>query len=250
MHEIALASGRLVELMRQSMNDARVEVPNPRQRVAQALLAAGVDHAVSINFLLSRPSPSAAFSAAALFRLELDVLSRGIFFALPEFSSDEEVADFMLNDHMPWVKPPGKKKRRMRLDELIARLRDFVAKVSPGLANEALHLRFSYALDAFNGIVHGGRDVVEAYQEHSEFGLIFHPDFNALANMALHATTLSVLAEMTQLFVVAGLKTVVFSNEDERKRIHEAFLEAGKRVKPPLAATRAKTITVASKDEP
>lgn len=187
MHDIALASGRLAELLRQSLNDARVEAPTPRQRVAQALLAAGVDHAVSLNLLLSRPSPSAAFSAVGLFRLQLDALSRGIFFARPEFSSDEEVADFMLNDRMPLVKPLNQKKRQIRLDELIARLRDFVATVSPDLASEGLHLRFSYALDAFNGFVHGGKDVVESYQEHSKFGLIFHPDFNTLANISLQA---------------------------------------------------------------
>lgn len=233
MHEIALASGSMAELLRQSLNDARVQAPTPRQRVAQALLAAGVDHAVSLNLLLSRPSPSAAFSAVGLFRLQLDALARGIFFARPEFSSDEEVTDFMLNDRMPSVRPPNEKKRQIRLDELIARLRDFVATVSPDLANAGLHLRFSYALDAFNGFVHGGRDVVKSYEEHSKFGLIFSPDFNTLANISLHATTLSLIAELAQLFFIAGRKSVTFSNHDERMRIYEAFVEAGKRVKHP-----------------
>jgi len=238
MHEIALASGRLAELLRQSLNDARVSSPTPRQRVAQALLAAGVDHAVSLNLLLSRPSPSAAFSAVGLFRLQLDALARGIFFADSEFSSDEEVTDFILNDRMPLVKPPNQKKRQIRLDELIARLRDFVSKVAPDLANQSLHLRFSYALDAFNGFVHGGRDVVESYQEHPKFGLVFHPDFNVLANISLHATTLSLIAELTQLFIVAGQKNVSFSNHGERMKIYNAFVEAGKKVKHPQEPQR------------
>ena len=233
MHSIALASGRLAELLRQSLNDARVPTPTPRQRVAQALLAASADHAVSLNLLLSRPSPSAAFSAVGLFRLQLDALARGIYFARPEVSSDKEVEDFMLNDRMPLVKPPNERKRQIRLDELIARLREFIATVSPDLAKAGLHLRFSYALEAFNGFVHGGRDVVESYQEHSKFGLIFHPDFKTLANISLHATTLSLIAELTQLFVVAGLKTVSFSNNNERMQVFQAFVEAGKRVRPP-----------------
>lgn len=233
MHEIALASGTLAELLRESLNEGRVQAPTSRQRVAQALLAASVDHAVSLNLLLSRPSPSAAFSAVGLFRLQLDALTRGIFFARPEFSSDEQVEDFMLNDRMPLVKPSNERKRQIRLDELVARLREFIATVSPDLAKAGLHHRFSYALDAFNGFVHGGRDVVESYQEHSKFGLIFHPDFKTLANISLHATTLSLIAELTQLYVVAGLKTVTFSNIDKRDQIYSAFIEAGKRVGPP-----------------
>jgi len=138
----------------------------------------------------------------------------------------------MLNDRMPLVKPPNERKRQIRLDELIAQLREFIATVSPELAKAGLHNRFSYALDAFNGFVHGGRDVVKSYQEHSKFGLIFHPDFKTLANISLHATTLSLIAEMTQFYVVAGLKSMTFSNIDKRDQIYKAFLDAGKRVEP------------------
>lgn len=233
MHEIAIACGRLTEMVRHSVNDARVRDPNSRQRVAQALLAAAIDHAVSVTHLLSRPSPSLAFSAVGVFRMQLDALSRGIFFALQEFSTEAEVADFLANDRMPLVKPPGKKRRQIRLEELIAKLRDFLASEHPMLAEQGLHHRFSYALDLFNGYVHGGNEVVEAYQEHPGLGMVFNPDFNTLANIALHATTLCLIAEMTQLFFVSGNRQATFPNGEVRMSVYQLFVEAGKRVKPP-----------------
>jgi hypothetical protein len=231
MHRIAYVCGRMAELLRQSLNTLRVKAPSPRQRVAQALLAAGADHAVSLNLLLSRQSDSAAFSAVGLFRLQLDALSRGIFFARSEYSSDAEVDDFLLNDRMPWVQPPGEKKRQIRLSELIERLRDFLADAAPELAKAGLHHRFSYALDDFNGFVHGGSDVVRAYQESERNGLIFAPNFYTLANISLHATTLCVIAEMAQIFYVSEKSTVSFANGKERDEAYAAFVDAGRSVR-------------------
>lgn len=233
MHEIAVACSRLAEMVRHSVNDARVRDPDSRQRVAQALLAAAIDHAVSVTYLLSHPSPSLVFSAVGIFRMQLDALSRGIFFACQEFSTDAEVDDFLAKDRMPLVQPPGKKKRPIRLEELIAKMRDFLASEHPKLAEQGLHHRFSYALDRFHGYVHGGNEVVEAYQEHPGLGMVFNPDFNTLANIALHATTLCLIAEMTQLFFVSGNRQATFPSGEVRISVHQAFVEAGKRVKPP-----------------
>lgn len=234
MHEIAVACSRLTEMVRHSVNDSRIRDPDSRQRVAQALLAAAIDHAVSITYLLSHPSPSLVFSAIGVFRMQLDALCRGIFFARKEFSTDAEIADFLASDRMPLVKPLGeKKKRQIMLEELIAKLRDFLASEHPKLAEQGLHHRFDYALRKFNGYVHGGNEVVEAYQEHAELGMVFIPDFNALANIALHATTLSIIAEMTQLFFVSGNEHATFPNGEARMRVYQAFIEAGKKVRPP-----------------
>lgn len=228
LHRLAHACGTLAEIVRQSINDFRVRQPTDRQRTAQALLAAGADHGVSLNILLSRPSPSAVFSGAALFRMQLDAVSRGVFFASPKYSTDGNVEDFLTNDRMPLVKEPGKRPRQIRLEELIEKMRDFLAASQPALAEAGLHERFRYGLETFNGLVHGGSEVVHAYQEHERFGLIFHPDFSALANVALHSATLCLVAEMTQIFIVAGHKQATFENTERRVAAYKAYLEAGK----------------------
>ena len=231
MHAVAKASARLAQVVRDSINHFRVLTPSDRQRVSQALLAASVDHAASLTHLLSIPSPSAAFSGVGLFRLQLDALARGIYFARSETSSDEDLANFLENDRMPQVATERGKKRSIHLKELIDGVREFIAVKAPDLAAAGLVSRFTYGLGQFNGYVHGGNEVVKAYQEHERHGLIFMPDFKSLANVCLHAATLSLFAELTQIFVVAGKANATFPNAQERDRIYGEFVKAGKVVR-------------------
>lgn len=154
----------------------------------------------------------------------------GSSFASSKYSTDAEVEDFLTNDRMPLVKGSGKRPRQLRLEELIEKMRDFLATAQPALAKAGLHERFRYELGGFNGLVHGGSDVVRAYQEHPQFGLIFQPDFEALANLVLHSTTLCLIAEMTQTFIVAGHATATFRDPERRAVAYNAYLEAGERV--------------------
>jgi hypothetical protein len=163
--------------------------------------------------------------------MQVDAVSRGAFFASPKYSTDADVKDFLTNDRMPLVKEPGKRLRQIRLEELIEKMRDFLATSQPALAEAGLHERFRYELDGFNGLVHGGSDVVRAYQEHPQFGLIFQPDFEALANLALHSATLCLIAEMTQIFIVAAHTTATFRNLEQRTAAYDAYLEAGNAVR-------------------
>ncbi|HWX64931.1 MAG TPA: hypothetical protein VNZ27_00755 [Rhodanobacter sp.] len=208
---------RFTALTRASMDHLGCRVETLRSTIARPLLASSVDHALSLTHLLSQNDPANAYSAVALFRLQLDAMGRGVFFALPAHSSDEEVERFSSSSKMPKRQQPNGGINHITLAQLLDVARtELKALVGEEIQNR-IDQTFRYALDHFNGFVHGGNSVKSAYKEING-RYIFLPDFSVLRSLAMHCAALALTAHAINLVHLCGADRIPISKEWEEAR--------------------------------
>lgn len=166
-----------------------------RQRLARALLTSSIEQSIALTQLLARNDPYCAYPALTLFRPQLEALARGVFFAIPAASTDEEVDSFLATDRMPKRQPTdGSKPRVQYLGELLDSTRGVLRQFLPPDLADKVDFAFTYDLDLYNAIVHGGSKVDMAYQLSGD-RLKFAPEFYQLMNIARHSMAQAHFAE-------------------------------------------------------
>ena len=195
MAAIAAAANRVARDVRVASDKFAPKELSTRQRLARALLTSSIEQAVALTKLLSLNDPYCAYPALTLFRPQLEALARGVFFALPEASSDDEVDSFLESDRMPKRQPAdGGKPRTQYLSELLDSTRGVLRQFLPPELAELVDYAYTYDLDMYNGIVHGGSNVDIAYRLSGE-RLLFAPEFYQLMNIARHSMAQAHFAE-------------------------------------------------------
>jgi hypothetical protein len=195
MAAVARTAEPVARHIRTSVEQVLVDTLSPRMGLVRALLTSSMDHSVAITTLLGGNDRMTAYSAVTLFRPQLEALARGIFFSRMDKSTDEQVDYFLRNDELPEVpQGEGKKARRPYLSELLADAREVLrAFLPPGLQG-TVDSSFTYALDVYNGFVHGGAKVTIAYKERNG-RYDFLPDFKQVTLVAQHSMAMAHFAE-------------------------------------------------------
>ncbi len=195
MAAIAGAANAVVRDIRMAVDKVAPQALSPRQRLVRGLLTGSVETALALTHLLAQNDPFLAYPAMALFRPQLEAMARGVFFAVPSASTDDDVLEFLKTDRMPKKPDPdGGDPRRQHLNELLKGTQSVLKKFLPPSLAPMVDEIYSYNLDHFHGFVHGGAKVGEGYEQRGEW-LLFSPDFFQLMNIARHSVALAMLAE-------------------------------------------------------
>lgn len=195
MAAIAEAANQIARDIRTAIDMFAPKELTMRQRLARALLTSSIEQSIALTQLLARNDPYCAYPALTLFRPQLEALARGVFFAIPATSSDEEVASFLATDKMPKRRPAdGGKLRAQYLSELLDSTRGVLRQFLPPELAAQVDFAYTYNLDLYNAIVHGGSKVDMAYHISGDH-LLFAPDFYQLMNIARHSMAQAHFAE-------------------------------------------------------
>lgn len=195
MAAIAAAANQVARDIRAAIDKFAPRELSTRQRLARALLTSSIEQSVALTQLLASNDPYCAYPALALFRPQLEALARGVFFAIPDASSDEEVAHFLATDKMPKRQPSdGSKPRAQYLSELLDSTRGVLRQFLPPDLAVLADYAYTYDLGLYNAIVHGGATVNEAYHPSGD-RFLFAPEFYQLMNIARHSMAQAHFAE-------------------------------------------------------
>lgn len=222
MAAIAAAANQIARDIRAAIDNFAPKYLSTRQRLARALLTSSIEQSIALTQLLARNDPYCAYPALTLFRPQLEALVRGVFFAIPDASSDEEVASFLATDKMPKRQPvDGGKPRALHLSELLDSTREVLRRFLPPDLAARVDYAYKYDLDLYNGIVHGGSKVDRAYRLSGD-RLQFAPEFYQLMNIARHSMAQAHFSEGVLLAIVYRLGTPP-DVTPERMRLIEAY---------------------------
>jgi hypothetical protein len=222
MAAIAAAANQIARDIRTAIDKFAPKVLSTRQRLARALLTSSIEQSIALTQLLARNDPYCAYPALTLFRPQLEALARGVFFAIPASSSDEEVASFLAADKMPKRQPEdGGKRRAQTLRELLDSTREVLRQFLPPNLAARVDYAYTYDLNLYNVIVHGGAKVDMAYRLSGD-RLLFAPEFYQLMNIARHSMAQAHFAEGVLSAIVYRLDTPP-DVTPERIRLIEAY---------------------------
>lgn len=222
MATIAAAANRIARDIRTAIDKFAPNELSTRQRLARALLTSSIEQAIALTQLLALNDPYCAYPALTLFRPQLEALARGVFFAIPDASSDEEIASFLATDKMPKRQPSdGGKPRTQYLSELLDSTRGVLRQFLPPDLAALVDYAYTYDLDLYNAIVHGGSKVDMAFVPSGD-RLLFAPEFYQLMNIARHSMAQAHFAEGVLSAIVYRLDRPT-DVAPERIRLVEAY---------------------------
>lgn len=224
--QLAGISRQLVELSRMEMSRFLRPAKRDRQRVARSLLAASIDHASTICFLLESNRPEFTHSALALFRVQAEAFMRGAFFSAESASTDEDVAYFLKHDKLPSVVGEDGKARRLTYNDLKGVMQDHVAPIFSAVGDPGIKRLLDFPSDVLHGPIHGGNGTAYLYRgSGNEYR--FSPDTDWLLMVAAQSGVMGLLAFLFDAVYLCGVTDIRTSIEWEQA--YERFMTEAKR---------------------
>lgn len=188
-----------------------------RNHVALALLLASVDQARSLCYLLAMEPQNGWYAALILHRSQFEHFLRGAFFA--RAASDAELSHFLRKNKLPSRTPDGQTKRALSVNELATIVVDAYGWESNKLQNT---IRNNWG--PLSGIVHGGRELLNAYITDEGIGADIDPSqlIEIVVNTVATAhMVIGVLMDMSPLSL-EDQQTIVMPIHEEFKSFRRA----------------------------
>lgn len=182
LNEVARDGLGMIEDLRATM--PRFDIPNSqRNEVALALLLASLDQARTLCYLLATDPINGWYSSLILHRSQIDHFLRGAFFARP--ATDPELDFFLRKNKLPSRSPPeADKKLTLTTNEVAA-----IIVEAYGWEGERLINTIRNHWGPLSGIVHGGRELLNAYL--SEEGIGAEIDLQELVSIVVNTVGLA-----------------------------------------------------------
>ncbi|MBN5031197.1 hypothetical protein [Stenotrophomonas maltophilia] len=234
--ECAHQARRLITLARSALAEVTFHA-HDRGRTAVPLLLAAMDQAWAFSHLLATEPELGQFGAVSLYRSLTETLLRGAFFAKP--ATDDEIQYFRTKDLMPQRAPMrakfGSKKTKLSAGEL-AEIVDHAYAFEPrGRLVESVQADWNQ----WNGIVHGGVNVVGMYggarfrgSDGMHLPMGWHSQNEGMQELVSHA---AVFAWLALLAATEVAHTLPDEARDAIKYTEQQYQGFALRWPPPLA---------------